>query len=366
MAIRIVINGFGRIGRTVLRQLLTGPTGHGIEVLAINDIAPIETCAYLFRYDSVFGPYPGDVSGADGCLTIDGRSIPFLGIRDLAETDLTDVDVVLECTGTAGTRDRAEAGLAAGAKAVLISGPSKAADVTIVRGANEDLGDARIVSNASCTTNAIAPLLHRIDRDLGILRAHVTTVHCYTGSQPTVDAPGPSPERSRAAAVSMVPTSTSAAPEIIKVLPEFEGRLSVTAVRVPAISVSAIDAVLQLDRWPDDGVHQYLRRAFGPSEVVSLIDDAVVSTDMRARPDSLVLALPEIREIAGGQLRLFGWYDNEWGFSARLVEVARANGRAVGSGRFRPLRPGRTVFLRHARHVGFGNRPVITHDLQHE
>ncbi len=323
MATRIVINGFGRIGRTILRQILTDPARSDLDVVAINDIAPLETCAYLFRYDSVFGPYPGEVTAQDGVLTINGVAVPFWQHQDLRAADLSSVDVVLECTGRANTRDAAKAGIDAGAQAVLISGPSPAADRTVVIGANaQELGDVTIASNASCTTNAIAPLLKRLDETIGIDRAHVTTIHCYTGSQPTVDVPGPSLERSRAAAVSMVPTTTSAAGQIIHVLPEFQDRLSVAALRVPSISVSAVDAVVQVKQAPND-LNAFLRSTIVDGVVIGATSDPCVSTDMRARPESLVLGLTESMQLQDNQLRIFGWYDNEWGFSARMIAMAQ-------------------------------------------
>ncbi|MBS1301150.1 glyceraldehyde 3-phosphate dehydrogenase NAD-binding domain-containing protein [Loktanella sp. SALINAS62] len=322
--IRIVINGFGRIGRTVLRQLLTDPCHGDIRIVAINDIAPLDACAYLFRYDSAFGPFPAPVTAQDGRLHVGDRSFDFWSCPDLRVRDLSGVDVVLECTGRAAARPVAQAGLDAGAAAVLISGPSPAADVTVVMGANDTaLGDARIVSNASCTTNAIAPLLMALDTRLGIVRAHVTTIHCYTGSQPTIDLPGPSPERSRAAAVSMVPTTTSAASQITQVLPQFMDRLTVAAVRVPVHSVSAIDAVLQMETLPDGDPNDLLRAICADVSVIGLTDDPCVSTDMRARAESLVLALPQTMVTGDGQLRVFGWYDNEWGFSARMIAMMR-------------------------------------------
>ncbi len=321
---RIVINGFGRIGRTVLRQLLTDPDNADIEVVGINDIAPLKTCAYLFQYDSVFGPYPGTVFAGQATLTIADRVFPFWSHSDLRNADLSDVDVVLECTGRATERATAEAGLDAGASNVLISGPSPCADKTIVMGANDaELGDARIISNASCTTNAIAPLIRSLDVGLGIERAHITTIHCYTGSQPTVDVPGPNLERSRAAAVSMVPTTTSAASQVVQVLPDFKDRLSVAAVRVPCLSVSAIDAVFQICETPDEPLRDFVQSSFAGSGLVGLTEDACVSTDLRSRPESLVIALPETMVIGPKQLRVFGWYDNEWGFSARMIDMTR-------------------------------------------
>lgn len=322
--IRIAINGFGRIGRTVLRQILTDPRHGDIEAVAINDIAPLETCAYLFRYDSAFGPFPGTVTAGKAVLSINGHDVPFRSHADLRQTDLSGVDIVLECTGRATTRDVARAGLDAGAGAVLISGPSDAADKTVVLGANEDdIGDALIISNASCTTNAIAPLLRRIDQALGLARAHVTTIHCYTGSQPTVDVPGPNLERSRAGAVSMVPTTTSAAHQVTQVLPEFRDRLSVAAVRVPCLSVSAIDATLQVAVRGRASLQDFMRETFTGDSLIGVTEDACVSADMRARPESLIIALRETMSVADGQLRVFGWYDNEWGFSARMIDMTR-------------------------------------------
>lgn len=320
---RVFINGFGRIGRTLFRQILAG--GTGLEIVGINDIAALDICAYLLRYDSVYGPLPVPVTTGPDWIEVAGRRIPFSQHRDLRALDLTQVDVVLECTGRASTREVAEAGRVAGARAVLVSGPSAAADVTVVMGANDaDLGDARIVSNASCTTNAIAPLLRLLDDRLGIAHAHVTTIHCYTGSQPTVDAPGPSPERSRAAAVSMIPTTTSAAAQVTGVLPAFHGRLSISAVRVPCLSVSAIDAVIQTTRdLGDTPAPELLRGLLADTPLIGLTEDPCVSTDMRARPESLVVALPETMTTGPRQLRLLGWYDNEWGFSARMVDMAR-------------------------------------------
>lgn len=322
--LRVFINGFGRIGRTIARQILGRPTSSQVEIVGINDIAPLETAAYLFRYDSVWGPFPAPVEVLAGGLMVKGRVIPFTRSADLGTLDLRDVDIVLECTGKATTRPFAEAGLVAGAGKVLISGPSPAADQTIVVGANEqDLRNARIVSNASCTTNAIAPFLRTLDLGLGIERAHVTTIHCYTGSPPTVDQPNGSPERSRAAAVSMVPTTTSAAQQIGAVLPEFGGRLTVSALRVPCLSVSAIDAVIQLLEDPEEPFEAFLRSAFAGSGLVGLCDDPCVSSDFRGRPESLVIALPETRSIGSKQLRILGWYDNEWAFSARMLELAK-------------------------------------------
>jgi len=321
---RIVINGFGRIGRTILRQILTQPGHDDIDVALVNDITPLETCAYLFKYDSTFGPLPYAVEADQTGLRINDRYIAFSTTANLAGSDLSDVDVVLECTGKVQSREIAEHGLAAGARAVLISGPSDFADVTSVLGANEQaIGTARIVSNSSCTTNAIAPLLRAIDTGLGIERAHVTTIHCYTGSQPMVDAPRGDLARSRAGAESMVPTTTSAAKELTQILPRIGQRTSIAAVRVPCLSVSAIDATLQLSAPVGASTNIFLQALAKRSCVIGTIDDACVSRDLRARPESLILALPETIALGDHQLRLFSWYDNEWGFSARMIDMAR-------------------------------------------
>jgi glyceraldehyde 3-phosphate dehydrogenase len=321
---RIVINGFGRIGRTVLRQVLSLPEKDTIEVVRINDIAPLETCAYLFKYDSVFGPWPGEVTAGDGTLTIDGREIVFSAEADLAVLDLHDVDVVMECTGKADTREVAERGLRAGATNVLISGPSNAADITLVLGANEqEMGSHRIVSNGSCTTNALAPLLRGLDDAIGVKSGHMTTIHCYTGSQPMVDAPRGPLERSRAGGVSMVPTTTSATKLVGVVLPQLAGKVSGAAVRVPSISVSAVDLTVTLAQPVEVPFNDRLLEIFAGNPVIGFVKDHVVSTDMRKRPESLVLHLPETLEANAHQVRIFGWYDNEWGFSARMIDMAR-------------------------------------------
>ena len=321
---RIVINGFGRIGRTVLRQILTRPGHQGVTVAAINDIAPLETCAYLFKYDSVFGPYPGAVEAGDASLKIDDVEIPFTQQPDLSALDLTGVDVVMECTGKADTLEVARRGLEAGATNVLISGPSQAADKTLVLGANEEqLGDLRIVSNGSCTTNALAPLLRGLDDAIGIEAGHMTTIHCYTGSQPMVDAPRGPLERSRAGGVSMVPTTTRATKLVGKVLPRIEGRITAAAVRVPTSSVSAVDLTVTWKKAVREPVNEMLQRVFSGSRVIGFTGDRVVSTDMRTRPESLVIALPETLSASERQARIFGWYDNEWGFSHRMIDMAR-------------------------------------------
>ena len=322
----VFINGFGRIGRSVLRAWALG-AAPGVQVVGINDIAAPEMCAYLFEFDSVFGPWHGTVALEGGALVVNGRAIPLHRTPDLSTLDLGGVDVVMECTGRADSREVAARGLQAGARRVLVSGPSNAADVTVVLGANEAaLSDQPIVSNASCTTNALAPLARLIHEQWGIVTGSMTTIHCYTGSQPTVDAPAADFSRSRAAALSMVPTTTSAQRLLDTVLPQIAGRIEGSAVRVPTASVSAVDLAVMTERPATvAAVNAVLAAAGG---VIGATTKALVSSDLRARTESIIMALPETRVTKGGMLRVFGWYDNEWGFSNRMLDVAlRMGGR---------------------------------------
>jgi glyceraldehyde 3-phosphate dehydrogenase len=340
---RVFINGFGRIGRTVLRAALQARTNAArsgaanpwaeIEIVGINDIASAEICAYLFEYDSIFGPWQGTVTlnsaQSPPALVVDGLAIPLWQTDDIGALNLSGVDVVMECTGRAGTPAIAQRGLVAGAKRILISGPSAAAEVTVVLGANDAaLQGQSIVSNASCTTNALAPLAALIHDHWGIVAGTMTTIHCYTGSQPTIDAPAADFSRSRAAALSMVPTTTSAQRLLDIVLPHLAGRIIGSAVRVPTASVSAVDLAVLLARdCTALDVNTVLARAGG---VIGATDRALVSTDLRARRESIVMALPETRLVPtpqGPLLRVFGWYDNEWGFSNRMLDVALRMGR---------------------------------------
>jgi glyceraldehyde 3-phosphate dehydrogenase len=326
---RVFINGFGRIGRSVLRAWAKNPAQwQGLDICGINDIAAADMCAYLFEYDSIFGPWQGNVGlehPADGPrLRVDSHLIPLFQTDDISRLDLRDIDVVMECTGRADARAVALRGLTAGARRVLISGPSTAADVTVVLGANEAaLQDQKIVSNASCTTNALAPLARLINSTWGISAGTMTTIHCYTGSQPTTDAPAADFSRSRAAALSMVPTTTSAQRLLDIVLPELAGRIIGSAVRVPTASVSAVDLAVLLERPATLGqVNTALQQAGG---VIGFTNQALVSTDLRARPESIIMALPKTHLVPtpqGQLLRLFGWYDNEWGFSNRMLDMA--------------------------------------------
>ncbi|QUS35811.1 type I glyceraldehyde-3-phosphate dehydrogenase [Falsirhodobacter algicola] len=318
---RVFLNGFGRIGRSVLRAWVQGGWP-AIEIIGINDIAAPEMCAYLFQYDSVFGPFDGEVALEDGALVVNGRAIPLYRMADISTLDLRRVDVVMECTGHSDARTVAVRGLTAGAGRVLVSGPSAGADVTLVLGANEEAlrPEHRVISNASCTTNALAPLVKLLDAQWGVVTGTMTTIHCYTGSQPTVDAPAADYARSRAAALSMVPTTTSAQRLLDQVLPALAGRVQGSAVRVPVASVSAVDLAVMTDRPVTAAeVNAVFAAARG---VIGAVQGPLVSTDLRARPESIVMALPETRVTDQGMLRVFGWYDNEWGFSNRMLDMA--------------------------------------------
>lgn len=320
--LRIAINGFGRIGRSVLRAWAEDKRWDALDIVAVNDIAGLETCAYLFKYDSVFGPFRGHVGTAQDALVIDGRSLRFSTLSDLSQLDLSDIDLVLECTGKARDRAFAARAMTGGAKRVLISGPCPDADLTLVLGANDDaLSDQQIVSNASCTTNALAPLMRLLDEAYGIATGTMTTIHCYTRSQPTVDAPtGGELVRSRAAALSMIPTTTSAGHLTDLVLPHLAGRIQSSAVRVPVASVSAVDLAVMTERPVScEAVNALMLGAGG---VIGYEAAPLVSSDLRQRPESIIMAGLETRVTEGGLLRVFGWYDNEWGFSCRMLDVA--------------------------------------------
>ncbi|MEO1953055.1 glyceraldehyde 3-phosphate dehydrogenase NAD-binding domain-containing protein [Thioclava sp.] len=319
---RVFINGFGRIGRSVLRAWAEAPARWpGLEIVGVNDIEAPEMLAYLFEYDSVFGPWRGTVALEPGALVINGTRIALHRADDISTLDLSGIDLVMECTGRADSPQIAGQGIAGGAARVLISGPAKAAEITVVLGANDAaLNGQKIVSNASCTTNALAPLARLIDAEFGIVTGSMTTVHCYTGSQPTVDKPRGPMERSRAAALSMVPTTTSAGKLMEEVLPDLAGRLIAQAVRVPTASVSAVDlAVTVKNPATVEQVNAVLQGAGG---VIGTTGKPLVSTDLRARPESIVMALPETRATEHGLIRVFGWYDNEWGFSNRMLDMA--------------------------------------------
>ncbi|CDM60352.1 type I glyceraldehyde-3-phosphate dehydrogenase [Rhizobium favelukesii] len=278
-----------------------------------------------FSSTAYSGPGPEDVDVLDRSIRIGSVAFPFHNAPDVRSLDLSSVDIFLECTGQPYTREFVSRALEAGARGVLISGPAESADITVVLGANEEIiGGSRIVSNASCTTNALAPLLKIIDEAYEVIGGQMTTVHCYTGSQPTVDQPRSDPARSRAAALSMVPTTTSAHKLVGKVLPHLAGKIEARAIRVPTASVSAIDLTVSLGIEPSlsDAREELKKRALA-SGVLGWTERPLVSVDMRARPESLVISGPEISVSPGGLLRVFGWYDNEYGFATRMLDVAK-------------------------------------------
>lgn len=324
--IRIAINGFGRIGRTILR-VLAQDGRPDIELVAINDLAPLATAAHLLEFDSVFGRFPQPVSHLRQSLRIGDASVRYSSARNPAELDWSDVDIVLECTGAKDNLGLARSQIASGAGRVLVSGPCVGADKTIVLGANDDQLTVahRVVSNASCTTNAIAPLLRLLDDAVGISVANMTTVHCYTGSQPVLDTAKASLERSRAAALSIVSTTSSAFNLLGEILPGLKGRVTGSAIRVPTPSVSSVDLVFEAENLTSlDDIHHVINRASGSklSGIVDVETRAVVSVDLRATRASVTVTPHLSVEVGNGLFRLFGWYDNEWGFSCRMIELA--------------------------------------------
>ena len=328
MAVRVAINGFGRIGRLVLRSIVEHAR-HDIEVVAINDLGPVETNAHLLRYDSVHGRFPGVV-------TVDGDTIDvgFGKIKVTAERDPANlphkalgVDIALECTGLFTTKDKAKAHLAAGARRVLVSAPCDEADKTIVYKVNHDTLTAEdlVVSNGSCTTNCLAPLAKVLLETCGIERGYMTTIHSYTGDQPTLDTLHKDLYRARAAAMSMIPTSTGAAKALGLVIPELKGKLDGSSIRVPTPNVSVVD--LNIVPTRDTTVAEInaamQAAAAGPMKgVLDTITDPLVSHDMNHIAASSTVALPQTQVIEGKLVRVLSWYDNEWGFSTRMSDVA--------------------------------------------
>ncbi|GLQ33765.1 type I glyceraldehyde-3-phosphate dehydrogenase [Amylibacter marinus] len=294
------------------------------DLVGINDIEPLDICAYLFEFDSVYGTWSGTVEMEEDALVVDGRRIPFTQVPDISALSIDGLDVVLECTGLSGDRAFEERGLVAGARNVLVSGPCDSADATVVLGANDhDLAQHKIVSNASCTTNALAPLIKVLDDAYGVESGHMTTVHCYTSSQPTVDQPRRNMARSRAAALSMVPTTTSAHRLLGAVLPKMSGRIEARAIRVPTASVSAIDLTVQTsNKVTVEEVNGLLSEQAEKAGIIGWIDRPLVSSDLRARSESVIMSGLETSVSKGGLLRVFGWYDNEWGFSNRMLDMA--------------------------------------------
>src|SRR3954465_9376863 len=331
MATRVAINGFGRIGRLVARAILENPDC-GLELVAINDLADAESNALLFKRDSVHGAWPGEVRADGNDLIVDGRRILVTAERDPAKLPhaANKIDIALECTGFFADRDKAAAHLAAGAKRVLISAPAKGADLTVVFGVNADklTAEHTIVSNASCTTNCLAPVAKVLNELVGIERGLMTTIHAYTNDQKILDQIHPDMRRARAAAMSMIPTTTGAARAVGEVLPELKGKLDGSAIRVPVPDVSLIDLTFTPKRdTTRDEVNQILKAASQTDRLKGILeysDEPVVSIDlMHTSPSSTVDSL-ETAVLEGKLVRVVSWYDNEWGFSNRMVDTAAA------------------------------------------
>lgn len=328
MPTAVGLNGFGRIGRGVLRALIESKV-EDLEVVAINDLSTPETLAHLLRFDSVHGRFTGDVEVADDALIVNGRKISVTAERDPAKLPWTGVDVAMECTGFFTGRDKAAAHLQNGSKRVLISAPGAGADRTVVYGVNhKDLTSQDvIVSNASCTTNCLAPVAAVLDAAVGIKTGYMTTIHAYTGDQPSHDAPHKDLYRGRAAAVSMVPTSTGAAKAISLVLPRLDGRLEGSAVRVPTPNVSLVDLcfVPENDTTADAVNAAVKAAADGPLKgILSYETEPTVSIDYNHDPHSSCFASLQTKVTQGGMVRVVSWYDNEWGFANRMIDTGRA------------------------------------------
>lgn len=330
MAIKFAINGFGRIGRMVLRAALE-QKATDLEIVAINDLDKPDTLAHLFKYDSVHGNWAGKVSATESSIVIDGRSFRVTSEKDPTKLPWKElgVDVVIECTGKFTSREKAELHLQAGAKKVLISAPGKNPDLTVAYAINHTAYDPakhHIISNASCTTNCLAPVAKVLNDSFGIERGLMTTIHSYTNDQRILDLVHDDKRRARAAALSMIPTSTGAAKAIGEVIPALKGKLNGSSIRVPTPNVSLVDLTVNLKRAVTvDEVHKAMRAAAeGPMKGVLMYDDApTVSIDYNDNPHSSIFDSTLTQLIDGNFLKIFAWYDNEWGYSCRMVDVAR-------------------------------------------
>ncbi|RMH86880.1 type I glyceraldehyde-3-phosphate dehydrogenase [Pseudomonas sp. AOB-7] len=333
MTLRIAINGFGRIGRNVLRALYTEDYRQHLQVVAINDLGDSAMNAHLLRHDSVHGPFAGEVVADGESLWVNGDRIAVSAIRNPAELPWKahQVDVVFECTGLFTERDKAAAHLAAGARKVLISAPAKGADATLVYGVNEGVltPAMQILSNASCTTNCLAPVAQVLHRELGIEQGLMTTIHAYTNDQNLSDVYHSDPYRARSATQSMIPTKTGAAEAVGLVLPELAGKLTGMAVRVPVINVSLVDLTLQLKRETSaEEVNALLKAASEQSPVLGYNSLPLVSCDFNHNPLSSIFDANHTK-ASGKLLKVMAWYDNEWGFSNRMLDNCRALARLM-------------------------------------
>jgi glyceraldehyde 3-phosphate dehydrogenase len=333
MATRVAINGFGRIGRLVARAILERPDC-GLELVAINDLADAKSNALLFKRDSVHGAYPGEVSADGNDLIVDGKRILVTAERDPARLPhgANRIDIALECTGFFTDREKAGAHLTAGAKKVLISAPAKGVDLTVVYGVNHDRLEAghTIVSNASCTTNCLAPVAKVLNDSIGIERGLMTTIHSYTNDQKILDQIHPDMRRARAAAMSMIPTTTGAARAVGEVLPELKGKLDGSAIRVPTPNVSIIDLTFTPKRDTNLEEVNGVLKAAAEGELNGILaysDEPLVSIDYNHNPVSSTVDSLETAVLEGKLVRVLSWYDNEWGFSNRMVDTAAAMAR---------------------------------------
>ncbi len=335
MAVKVAINGFGRIGRNVLRAIIESGRDD-IEVVAINDLGPVETNAHLLRFDSVHGRYPKEVKVSGDTIDAGRGPIKVTAIKNPAELPHREmgVDVALECTGIFTTKDKAKAHLDAGAKRVLVSAPADGVDLTVVYGVNHDKlnKDHLVVSNASCTTNCLAPVAKVLNDLVGIDKGFMTTIHAYTGDQPTLDTLHKDLYRGRAAALSMIPTSTGAAKAVGLVLPELNGRLDGTAIRVPTPNVSVVDFKFVAKReTTKDEINAAVKRAASQElkGILGVTDQPNVSTDFNHDSRSSVFHLDQTKVMDGTLVRVLSWYDNEWGFSNRMADTAVAMAKLI-------------------------------------
>lgn len=334
MALKVAINGFGRIGRNILRAAAEA-NRQDIEFVAINDLCPIETIAHLLRYDSVHGRYPGEVKVAGESIDVGQGPIKVLAERDPSNLPWSDlgVDIVMECTGIFSSKDQAMAHITGGgAKKVVVSAPSSGADITVVYGVNHEkiTGEHQVISNASCTTNCLAPVAKVLDNLCGIDCGFVTTVHAYTSDQSIQDQPHKDLRRARAAALSMIPTSTGAAKAVGLVLPELAGKLDGTAVRVPTPNVSMIDMKFipgretSVDEINNAMLHASANEMKG---VLGCATEPLVSIDFNHAPESSTFDISQTQIVDGKLVRILSWYDNEWGFSNRMLDTTKEVGK---------------------------------------
>jgi len=335
MTVRVVINGFGRIGRNVLRAIAESGR-KDIEVVGINDLGPVETNAHLLRYDSVHGRFPGEVTVKGDTISVGNSAIKVTAIKDPATLPWKElgVDVAMECCGIFTSKEKASAHLTAGAKRVLVSAPADGADLTVVYGVNHDKlrKDHKVVSNGSCTTNCLAPVAKVINDAVGIETGFMTTIHAYTGDQPTLDTLHKDLYRARAAALSMIPTSTGAAKAIGLVLPELKGKLDGVAIRVPTPNVSVVDLkVVAKKSTTKEEINDAVKRAAEQQlkGILNYTNDPNVSIDFNHDAHSATFHMDQTKVMNGTLVRVMAWYDNEWGFSNRMSDTAVAMGRLI-------------------------------------